>query len=207
MQNELGTDSNRDSAATQFVSWSYTEHPSRWVVAAIAFSQAAVLSAGLFSGHTQAINPTQSVGGYFVFTWIGVAIMLSFVVICLRPRVNGCFIRSNDRFELDSGRRAPDFLCALTFWSRWATKPRSLFTADLAALRGEYSGRFFPRRHKIMGQINEIEGVTLLTAVLGPKIILRLRNGDALTVVEDVSAEEFAKVYEKIQGLVSPNLQ
>ena len=58
-----------------------------------------------------------------------------------------------------------------------------------------------------MGQISDIEDVTLVTAELGPKIVLHLKSCGTLTVVEDVRAEELSKVYEKIQGLIFPNLQ
>lgn len=207
MQSNLDKELNSDSAATYFVTWGYIEHPSRWVVAAIAFAQAAVLSMGFFSGNLQPINSTQPGSGYFVFTWIGEVFLLGFIAICLRPRVNGCFARRGNQFELDSGRRAPDFLSALTFWSGWITKPQSFFTVDLIALGSEYSARFFPRRHKIIGQINEIGDITLETAVLGPKIVLHLKSGIALSVVEDVPAEELTRVYENIQGLIYTNIQ
>ena len=131
-------------------------------------------------------------------------VLLAFIVTSLRPRIDGCLVLRGNQFELDSGRRAPDFVSALSFWSGWSTKPWKLFTTDLAALGSEYNARFFPRRHKIIGQINEIEDVTLETAVLGPKIILRLK-GHALTVAEDISAEELKRIYEEIRDLVYPS--
>jgi hypothetical protein len=196
--------SNRDFAATQSVIWVYVDHPSRWIVAAIAFIQAAGLSMGLFTDNYPDSKSYQSqlANDYFIVAWIGVMVLLGFVVTSLRPKVNGFFVRRGNQFELDSGRRVPDFMSALSFWSGWTTKPKSLFTADFTALGSECSARFFPKRHKIIGQINEIKDVTLAPAIFGPKITLHLKSGCVITIVEDVPAEELTKIYEKIQGVV-----
>lgn len=203
MQSDVDRELNRDSSSTHVVVWIYNEHPSRWVVAVITFIYVIASSAELFSGNFPDIESPQFGGGHFVFTLIVVIVLLAFIVTSLRPRINGCLVRRGNQFELDGGRRAPDFVSALSFWSGWSKKPLKWFTGDLTALGSEYSARFFPRRHKIIGQINEIEGVTLETAVLGPKIILHLK-GCSFTVAEDIPAGRLKDIYEEISGVLTP---
>lgn len=195
---------NRNDGGTQesMVVWRYVEHPTRLVIAVFALLTA-VQTAGLLffqsPSNNNEISAASGLGFLTGLSVVGFSILV--VVVCLRKRIDGHFIRSNEVFEIDTGRGAPNFLAAVSVFFEFVMQPSFWLKTDLSILGRQCWRWFIPLRRYFKGNIIDVERIALESGLVGANVVIYI-GGKELTVAEDVSIQEAKRLCSEIERAI-----
>lgn len=184
------------------VIWHYADHPARWVVAIFAVLSAVGMAGTMIYQLPSGSNVNSyQVGSDFLSQWGSVAFSIIVVVACLRQRVDGYFARSDETFEVDTGRSAPNFLAALSLFFD-LVQPSLWRKTDLASLSRQCRRWFMPVRQHLEGRVDEIERIALEPCRVGVNAALYIK-GKAWVVAEDLPAQEADRLRREIETAIN----